>query len=231
MLHAVLFRYLRKDALIVDAGCGTARWPIYLRRHGYRAFGVEIDHGAGRFARQQEPGLDIVQADVWRMPLKSASVDVVLSLGVVEHNENGPLGALQEARRVLRSGGLLLLAVPYNNLSRRLIVNHLQTYVNWKRSKIHREFRFGEYRFSKPELRSLLQRAGFEAVAAYPNDTLPPWTVGPWVDYSNLTFSPLVPRTSEPFIFPGFAGTLARTALRVFPWLVCAEVVFVARAR
>lgn len=230
LLHGVFLEHLPKQGLIVDAGCGTARWPIYLRRHGYRAMGIEIDHEAGRIAREHDRGLDMLQADVWQAPLKSQSVDAVLSLGVVEHNEAGPLGALREAHRILKRGGLLLLAVPYNNLFRRALVNHLQTYVNWKRRKASREFRFGEYRFSKREVRGFLAAADFEVVRAYPNDALPPWTVGLWVDHNNLS-SPLAPRTPELFVLPGIKGQVARLLLRWCPWLVCGEVVFVARAK
>jgi SAM-dependent methyltransferase len=229
-LRDILARHLRKDALLVDAGCGTARWPIYLRRRGYRAMGVEIDHEAAVVARENDAGLPLVQADVWQLPFKSQSIDAVLSLGVVEHNEEGPLGALRETQRVLKPGGLLILAVPFNNLFRRLVVNHLQTYVNRQRRKIYPEFRFGEYRFTQREVRSFLQRTGFEVIAQYPNDTRPPWTVGLWVDYSNLVFSPLAPQSGTPFILPGWKGKAARGALRTVPWLVCAEIVVVARA-
>ena len=230
-LHDILVQHLPKEALLLDAGCGTGRWPIYLRRHGYRAIGVEIDHEAAVVAREHDAGLALAQADVWRLPFKSHSLDVVLSLGVVEHNEDGPLDALRETQRVLKRGGLLFLAVPFNNPFRRLVVNHLQTYVNRQRRKIHPEFRFGEYRFTQREVRSFLQRTGFEVIAAYPNDTRPPWTVGLWVDYSNLIFSPLAPQSGTPFILPGWKGKAARRALRMFPWLVCAEIAVVARAR
>lgn len=231
LLRPVLLRHLRKDGLIVDAGCGNGRWPIYLRRLGYRTLGVEIARPAALIAREHEPDLAMLQADVWKMPLKPQSVDAVLSLGVVEHDEHGPLGALREARRILKPGGLLFLAVPYNNLFRRLLVNHLQTYANWKRKRINPKFSFVEYRFSKREMRAFLRQAGFEILRAYPNDLEPPCTVGPWVDYSNLVFSPLAPHGGEPFILPGLKGALARHVLRRFPWLVCAEAVFVAHAR
>jgi SAM-dependent methyltransferase len=230
LVHGALLQHLPKDGLIVDAGCGTGRWPIYLRRLGYRALGVEIDHEAGVIGRKTDTGLEMIQADVWKLPLRAQSVDAILSFGVVEHHEAGPVEALREARRILAPDGLLFLAVPYNNLFRRLLVNHLQTYVNWKRRRIHQQFRFGEYRFTKREIRGFLQQAGFQEVAVYPNDTLPPWTVGLWVDYSNLVSTPLGPAPTAVFILPGIKGVLARRALRWFPWCVCGEVLFVARA-
>lgn len=231
LIREVFLRHLPRDGLILDAGCGTGRWPIYLRRRGYPMLGVDISHEAAVIAKSDEPELGITQADVWQLPFKSQSLDAVLSLGVVEHNEAGPLDALRESHRVLKPNGLLVLAVPYNNLFRRLIANQLQAYVTWKRMRINPQFQFGEYRFSRRELGRFLDQTGFETVAVYPNDTLPPCTVGLWVDYNNLTYSPLAPRTLEPFVLPGRKGAVAQCVLRWFPWLVCGEIVVVARAR
>ena len=93
-----------------------ARWPIYLRQRGYRVFGLEWSHDACR-DREGRPTPDwrCCGRTCARRPLAMRSVDAVLSLGVVEHEEAGPLEALREARRILKPGGILVLAVPYNN--------------------------------------------------------------------------------------------------------------------
>ena len=57
---------------------------------------------------------------------RSGCADAVLSLGVVEHDEAGPQEGLRELRRILKPGGILVLAVPFNNWFRRLVVNHLR---------------------------------------------------------------------------------------------------------
>ncbi len=230
LLHDVLLKYLPKDGLIVDAGCGTARWPIYLQRMGFRIFGIEISHAAGVIAKANEATVRIIQGDVRHAPLKAESVDAVLSLGVVEHDEAGPLDALREARRILKRNGLLVLAVPFNNLFRRLLGNHLYRYVIWKRGRPRTELRFGEYRFTKPEVRDFLKRSGFKVLATYPNDMLPPKNVGLWVDLSNLTYSPFAPPPMELFVLPGIKGRIAAWLIRWVPWVVCGEVTFVARA-
>ena len=230
LLHSVLTKYLPKDGTIVDAGCGTARWPMYFQRLGYRIFGIEISRDACVIAKENDPAVGILQANVKQVPLKEHSVDAVMSLGVVEHDEAGPLDALREAHRILKPNGLLILAVPYNNLFRRLIVNPLHAYVNRQRRRVNAPLCFGEYRFDKREVRGFLKRAGFEVLAAYPNDAQPPRTVGLWVDYDNLTYNPLRPPPSELFVLPGIMGKIASSLLRWVPWLVCAEVAFVARA-
>jgi len=230
MIRDVLLRYLPRTGLILDAGCGTAKWPIYLRRAGYRCVGVEISPDAWRMAREMDAGLPLVGADTRRMPLRTASVDAVLSLGVVEHDEAGPGENLCELRRVLKPGGLLVLAVPFNNPLRRLLVNHLQRWVTWRRRRQRMSLGFAEYRFTKREVRDFLARAGFEPVAVFPNDLLPPKVMGLWVDYDNLFANPLRGKAPEDlFVMPGLKGRIARALVRRFPWLVCGEVVFIAR--
>ena len=232
MIHDVLLEHLPQDGLIVDAGCGTAKWPIYLGRAGYRCVGVEISHDACLAARAVDPTLRLVRGDTRRAPLATGCADAVLSLGVVEHDEAGPAAGLRELRRILKPGGLLVLAVPFNNLFRRLLVNHLQTWVTWRRRRARMSLGFAEYRFSAREVERHLADAGFEILAAYPNDLRPPKVMGLWVDNDNLVVNPLV-RTDPDrlFILPGWKGRLARIALDRAPWLVCGEAAFVARAR
>jgi len=232
LIHDVLLRYLPRDGLIVDAGCGVGKWPIYLRRHGYRVLGVDISHEACAIGRENDPGLGVAQADVRYTPLKTASVDAVVSLGVVEHDEHGPDAALREARRILKPTGILVLAVPYNNWWRKLVANRLMDYVTRKRIRATMRLGFNEYRFDKRELRAALHRAGFEPQRAYPNDLKPPKNMGLWVDWNNLVFHPLL--STEPqelFVFSGFKGRVANALSQWVPWLACGEVVFIARAR
>ena len=231
MIHDVLLRHLPRQGLSVDAGCGTGKWPIYLARRGYRVIGLDISLEAGRTAKATDRDVSMTVGDVRQIPLRDRSLDAVISLGVVEHDERGPLEALHEARRVLKPDGILVLSVPYNNPFRRLVVNRLQTYVTWKRRRAGVKLGFLEYRFSKREVRRFLAETGFEPLAAYPNDFLPPRNVGLWVDHQNLVFNPLhehVP--GELFRLPGLAGRVAVAVTRHAPWLVCGEVAFVARA-
>jgi len=231
LIHDVLLAHLPKEGLIVDAGCGTAKWPIYLGRAGYRCVGLEISPEACATARAADPGVRLVRADTRRAPLASGCASAVLSLGVVEHDEAGPQEGLRELRRILRPGGILILAVPFNNWFRRLAVNHLMTRVTRARRRAGIALGFAEYRFSSSEVRQHLADAGFETIASYPNDLRPPKVMGLWVDRDNLVTNPFVDAgPKELFVIPGWRGRLARLALDVAPWLVCGEATFVARA-
>jgi SAM-dependent methyltransferase len=64
------------------------------------------------------------------MPLESESVGSIISLGAIEHSIEGPERALSEFRRVLRSGGMAVVTVPYLSSVRRLVrkpAQHIQT--------------------------------------------------------------------------------------------------------
>jgi len=230
LVRDVILRHLPREGLAIDAGCGSGKWPVYLQRRGYRVMAFEICHDGCARARAAEPAILALQGDVRRMPLKDASVDSVISLGVIEHDEAGPEAALAEARRILKPGGLLIVAVPFNNLWRRIIGNRLLDRVTRRRLAAGQTLGFNEYRFSKRELRRYLGRAGFTPLAVYPNELRPPRNMGLWVDWNNLVFVPLAENSRPMFEFPGVLGRLINLMQRRTPWLICGEVVFVARA-
>jgi len=230
MVRDVLLSALPRDGIAIDAGCGDGKWPVYLSRRGYRVIALDIAREGVVRARAAEPGLAALQGDVRRTPLRDGAVDAVISLGVVEHDEAGPQAALAEARRITKRGGTLVLAVPFNNLFRRSIGNHLMSWVTRRRLADGHRLGFNEYRFSKRELRRYLRDAGFEPLAAYPNDLRPPKNMGLWVDWNNAMFNPLRPNTGAMFEFPGVLGRLVNAVQRRTPWLICGEVVFVCRA-
>jgi SAM-dependent methyltransferase len=61
-------------------------------------------------ARQRSPSSLFVHGPTARLPFQDGQFDGVVCLDVLEHNE--PRALLGEARRVLKHGGTLLLAVP-----------------------------------------------------------------------------------------------------------------------
>lgn len=96
---------------ILDIGCGTGR---LLRRMHYRwpsacLVGVDVAEGMVAQARAQTDYATIHQAPAEHLPLANNSVDLVTSTTSFHHWSDQAQG-VREAMRVLRRGGLFILA-------------------------------------------------------------------------------------------------------------------------
>jgi len=98
---------------VADVGCGEGYLTIEMARWARRV--IAIDRSPEVLARGRELAARRRLANiVWkrglldRLPLPSASVDLVL-LSQTLHHADDPVRALEEARRVLRAGGRVLL--------------------------------------------------------------------------------------------------------------------------
>jgi SAM-dependent methyltransferase len=112
MLAGVL-RDARRPALVIDVGCGDglATSVAASASPGHRFVGVDWSADALRQAGAR--GLTLVRAGVdgQGLPIASGVADVVVMSELIEHLIDTDL-ALDEARRVLRPGGSLLLSTP-----------------------------------------------------------------------------------------------------------------------
>ncbi len=112
--------FLSKDEVHLEAGSGLSAIVIKLRALGYDVQGLDYAVNALRESRRYDPALTLVAGDVHQLPYRANSIGSYLSFGVLEHFERGMLPALQEAYRVLKVGGVLVLTIPYPNLVYRL---------------------------------------------------------------------------------------------------------------
>ncbi len=98
-------------ATVLDIGCGTGRLLRRMRDRWPAAslVGVDLAEGMVAQARQRTPGATILQAPAERLPLEAGSVDLVTSTTSFHHWSDQAQG-IREAARVLRRGGLFILA-------------------------------------------------------------------------------------------------------------------------
>jgi SAM-dependent methyltransferase len=97
--------------VIADLGCGHSA-PLLRRLLGSgamaRAIGVDLEPAAD----SPDDRLELLRANLnAKLPIRDASVDVALSLAVLEHLTE-PALHLREIRRILKPGGRLLLTTP-----------------------------------------------------------------------------------------------------------------------
>jgi SAM-dependent methyltransferase len=95
--------------LALDIGAAAGGNTAVLRRHGWRAVGVDYSEAAVAIGRTR--GVTAVRGDARWLPARSAAFDLVTALDVLEHVDEDYLLA-GEIRRVLRPGGIALIAVP-----------------------------------------------------------------------------------------------------------------------
>ncbi len=101
------------DAPTIDLGCGRGEWLELLQESDFRPVGVDLDDGMLEACR--ELGLPAEHGDVIEAlkSLADESQIVVSGFHIVEHLPFGVLQTLvQEALRVLKPGGLLILETP-----------------------------------------------------------------------------------------------------------------------
>lgn len=94
---------------VLDLGCGVGMYTAALRRYTPHVYGLEIDFARAQEAAGKAKGVVLARAE--ELPFAGASFDVVFSHEVLEHLRDDR-AAVQEAARILRPGGKLVIFVP-----------------------------------------------------------------------------------------------------------------------
>jgi 2-polyprenyl-3-methyl-5-hydroxy-6-metoxy-1,4-benzoquinol methylase len=137
---------------LLDVGCGTGNFLAYMREQGTREVcGLDTNWQAVEYAHNRLD-LQVFHGTIEDAHYSSASFHVVTMWNVLEHLHNPPQ-VLQEARRVLRSDGILALSIPNGaSLDARLFGPR------WIGLDPPRHL----YTFTRQTLQRLLAQTGFE---------------------------------------------------------------------
>jgi SAM-dependent methyltransferase len=139
---------------LLDVGCGSGAMLLALEAAGWRGHGVELDEGAARAA--QEAGLDRVRVgDLLDAAYEPGSFDAVRFSHSLEHMRS-PRAELAEARRVLRPGGRLAIAVPDFGALLRRTFGERWFFLDLPRHLWH---------FDRQTLPRLVRESGFEVMS------------------------------------------------------------------
>jgi SAM-dependent methyltransferase len=152
---ACLERRVPKGSSILDAGCGLGE-VLADMPDGYRLFGFEFPKSNVEFCKRRLEGrAEVKQGSIYEIPFPDASMDAVLCLEVLEHIEDDAR-AVRDIARVLKPGGIFIVAVPY-------------TYYWPQYQKLMGHFRH----YTRESLSALLRQNGLEPVEVLPN--FPNW--------------------------------------------------------
>ncbi|HQC91432.1 MAG: class I SAM-dependent methyltransferase [Candidatus Methanoculleus thermohydrogenotrophicum] len=101
---------LQAGSVVCEAGCGTGQTlRIFSPRH--RTIGLDISANALSIAKNNCDAP--LQGDIFQIPLRSETCDLVYNSGVIEHFPHpANVRALSEMARITRKGGRIIVIVP-----------------------------------------------------------------------------------------------------------------------
>ncbi|MEJ2033799.1 MAG: class I SAM-dependent methyltransferase [Deltaproteobacteria bacterium] len=183
-IEGLFLRHLPRGEKVLEAGCGLGAWVIYLGERGYDIEGIDHDARVIDRLKAGRPSLPVSQGDICHLPYADGSLGAYITLGVMEHFEEGCGAAMTEARRVLKPGGLLFFTVPHENIFRKILAHPLRrAYLAWRR-KQGDDIHFAEYRYTRYEVQALLREHGFEPIHIDWDDFTPrSMSLGLWADF------------------------------------------------
>jgi SAM-dependent methyltransferase len=147
--------------LVLEAGCGRAGVLARMVASGRwsRAVGLDLSgEGLALASRDRPPTLDLVQADLFRLPFAHGTFDLVYNSGVIEHFDDERLeAALRSMTAAARPGRQVLAVVP----------NAACLWYRWAKTWLIKRgrWRFGHERhMSAAAMRRVARRVGLERV-------------------------------------------------------------------
>jgi SAM-dependent methyltransferase len=246
--------YLPRNGKIVDAGCGFGKWVIYLKRQGYDIVGIDNDRLVITKLKDFDASLQVELGNILHTHYPDNSFDAYISMGVVEHFEDGPASALREAYRVLKAKGLIFVSVPTVNVIRKLVRQPFRNNINafpklfallrWDRGRSKSDllravigcflprgrgkyYHFSECRYSKSELENFLRECNFEVIRTVPHDFYGSrdHAIGLVRDFPFLGA-----RNGVNSRLNAVGKLISRTLDRISPWIACSSVLCVGRS-
>jgi len=108
--RAIQIENKHEPGKVLDVGCGRGLLLDKLRRRGWEPQGTELSEEAATFARKRL-GLPVTTKELKECEFPDSEFDLVILWHVLEHVRS-PKAMLMEINRILKPGGILLVAVP-----------------------------------------------------------------------------------------------------------------------
>ena len=154
---------LRIDSgIILDMGCGNGK--NMLLRKDCKAIGFDFCENNVKICKEKK--LEVMIADIRRVPYRDNAFDTVISVAVLHHVKDNRKDAVKEMLRVLKPGGLLFLQVWGDIVEKTKKFIHIEGndyFVTWYVNKEKTLKRY-YHLFSIDELRNLFEDLNVEII-------------------------------------------------------------------
>ena len=169
-LRPLFEKYSEPGSLMLEGGCGMGNYLTYYSSRGWRVVGVDFAQRSLKSLHKRQDQLPICGGDVAKLPFADETFDLYYSGGVVEHFEGGAEMALDEARRVLKKDGVLLITVPYQSPLRRVLMPFKKN--EWRTVKgaevdngqTYAKKHFFQYAYKTSEFEKMLAEADLKVI-------------------------------------------------------------------
>jgi len=138
---------------VLDVGCGRGLTLGYLKPMGYEPHGVELTEEGAWHARHRLD-IDVHVGNFMQAPFKPEQFNAVIFWHSLEHMSN-PIEALRHAKKFLKHGGLLVVAVPNSDSFQAKLFGPYWFHLDIPRHYFH---------FSAASLKAALRDLGFKIV-------------------------------------------------------------------
>jgi len=103
----------KKEGILLSIGCGIGENEELFSNKGYFLVGTDISFNALNIARKYCLDCVYFQSRAENLPLKSESIDIILSIDMIEHVFDDE-SILDEIKRVLKKDGILVLTTGFS---------------------------------------------------------------------------------------------------------------------
>jgi SAM-dependent methyltransferase len=213
-----------KEKWVLDAGCGAGRFAHAAAKKGARLVAVDLSSAVEATAEtlRDFPNVDVVQADIARLPLREGSFDYAYCIGVIQHTPDRA-ASLRSVVRAVKPGGKFAFTIyqrkPWTKVHGKYWARHLtkrlpnQVLLKGLERVMPALFALGERIFPLPAV-GRLTRFVFP-FAVYLESERPGWTREQRYRESLLdTFDMLSPRYDEPMTASEVREALAALSMR-----------------
>jgi ubiquinone/menaquinone biosynthesis C-methylase UbiE len=121
---------------VLDLGCGSGRHLVYLAKHGFDVYGIDIAESGIKIAKKwlRKEGLK-ANLKIWnifkRLPYKDNFFDAIICIRTLNHGKIEWIRkCIREMRRVLKTNGLIFVTV-HKLLPKRLIPKEKLYGIKW----------------------------------------------------------------------------------------------------